>query len=202
MDSTFPAVDALSGSKTRIHFNLGTIGRLQSYQVGPHGPWTLSNKSFHGALVHTNPDLPRPGRDLDAKVLRVPHGKPLALLAAVHHGITWYVLWEMQDQHVRAALQFACDIGRLEIGFIPEAGPPLWSAMHIEEPVLKALRAPLAVYKGRRGARDESWRDRLGFLLLGLPALLSEAHPEAAMCVVHSAMLLSGNPAYVSRAPR
>lgn len=42
MHSSFPPVDALSASKSRIHFNLGTIGRLEGYHKGPYGPSTAS----------------------------------------------------------------------------------------------------------------------------------------------------------------
>lgn len=77
MHSSFPAIDGLFAHNNPIYFNLGTIDRHESYQLGPHATSVLPLKPFYGALVETNPGLPRPGRDLDAKLLRVPDGMPL-----------------------------------------------------------------------------------------------------------------------------
>lgn len=193
MHTSFPAIDALAASKTPIHFNLGTIGRIESYQVGRYGPWVLPTKDFHGALVETNPGLPRPPRDIDAKLLRVPHGMPLVLLAATHHNVAYYVLCELNEKPAQVALRWASDLGRLEIGFIHDAEPAIWSAMHFDQQVRERLQAELADHKERRSARDESWRDKLGLLLLTLPSLLLEADASAGRCSHHVAVLLSGN---------
>ncbi|TFZ08955.1 hypothetical protein [Ramlibacter humi] len=196
MQSDFPAVDELSASKTRIHFNLGTIGRIESHQVGRLGPSVLPTQAFYGALVDRNPGLPRPGRDLEAKLLRVPGGLPLVLLGALHHGcMAYYGIFDPQERTVRSSLAFACSKGRLELGFaVP--GKTFWTAMFLDAPVQERLTALLAKHgsqHGRSSSRDQSWRDQLGLLLLGLPSLLAEAEPEAVGCAHHSVILFSGD---------
>lgn len=132
MTSSFPAVDALFASKTRIHFNLGIIGRLQGHQPGPHGPSVLPLKPFYRALVQTNPGLAGPGRDLDAKLLRVPEGMPLALLAATRHGFAYYAILDLQESAVQAALQFPAAGGAWKLASSPKRAvrsgrPCTWS---------------------------------------------------------------------------
>ena len=76
--------------------------------------------------------------------------------------------------------------------------------MFLEPPLQEQLMALLAKHssqEGRSSPRDQSWRDQLGLLFLGLPALLTEAEPEAVGCAHHSVILFSG-PSGSSGTPR
>lgn len=175
---------------------------LESYYVAHQEPSGSASKRFHGALVQTNPGLPCPGRDLEALLLRVPDAMPLALLAARHHEVTYYAIFNLQEAGALAALKHACQSGFLDLGFIPEAGAPRWSALHLDKDTCGGLRKQMAAHKELNTFRDESWRDRLGLLLLGLPALLREVNPAAPLSIHHTAVLFSGNPSHLSRAFR
>ena len=154
--------------------------------------WRL-RVSLFTILVDTNPGLPRPGSSLDAKLLRVPGDMPLVVLAATYHQVAYYAICDLQEQAAPSSLRSACEVGRLQIGFIADAGPVLWFAMHFEQALQRRVQELLAAHAERSGPRDEEWRDRLGLLLLCLPALLAEADPELTQCTHHYAMLVSAN---------
>ena len=189
MQFNFPAANP-EPSSACVNLNLGAIGRLEA-NLGRPGPSVL--KDFHGGRVETNPGLTWPGLHLEAVLLPVPKDMPVLLLAGVHHGMAFYALCDLQEEPAQTALKFATESGRLEIGFIPEGGDLLWSAMRLGPEVRQHLEEQLARLRARRACRDNSWRDRLALLLLDLPSLLSRVHPQGVQCTQHAAVLLSGN---------
>lgn len=58
-------------------------------------------------------------------------------------------------------------------------------------PSSRAPRGQVAAFEEGRDQSDQSWRDKLGLLLLSLPALLCEVEPAVARCTHHAAILYS-----------
>lgn len=191
MRTSFPLIDSLSASQTPVHFNLGTIGCIQSLPDEGGGPWVLPSRDFHAGMVEVTPSLPRPGRDLEAKLLRVPLEAPLVLLAARHHTVAYYFICDVSEPAAFAALKAANKVGRLEIGFIAETGLPDWSALHLQAKDRASISEALAARDAGAPRQGRLWRQKLGMLLLSLPALLDELGPTE-RCFHHTAVLLSG----------
>jgi hypothetical protein len=171
----------------------GSIGRVKFSQFAHLGPFALPGEAF-AALVTANHGLPRPGRDLDCRVLTVTETMPLLVLAATYHGVVYYALCNLAEQAAVPALKWVQKLGRLELTFTVADAKPSWSAMHLDEQQQQQQRLGLQL-RGRKHERgaDDSWRDKLGLLLLSLPQMLAEVDPTAASCTHHCAVLLSGN---------
>lgn len=193
MHSSFPAVDALSAYRTPVYFNFGTVRRLDTYRAETMDSWVLPTEDFYAASVQANPGLPRLGRDLRARLLRVPGEMPLVLLAATHHTAAFYAIFDLQEQAVHATFKAAYKTGRVEIAFTSEADLPAWSAMHLDEATRQCLQTQISECKRGRSRRDDLWRDKFGLLLLSLPALLTEVEPVAGRFTHHAAVLFSAN---------
>ena len=188
-----PASSATApNTQAGVNFSLGTIGRLESFYVR-----TLFGSSCHWdksiVLAEGHRGLPRPAHELDCAVLQAPHGTPLVVLAARHHDVAYYVIINLAERGSWNALNRVLKTRRLELGLTSEGVKPLWTSLHFEDEAAQHLHARLReTDKSWRGA-DETWRDQLGLLLLNLPQQLAALQPEAARCVAHAAVLVSGD---------
>lgn len=146
------------------------------------------------ALAETHEGLPRPGRDLDCRVLRAPDAARLLLLAAIHHTAAYYLICILAERSTWTALNWVQKLGRLQLGFTTNGTSPTWSALDLDEGSRGQLAGMLRAQKQSRHLSGESWRDRLGRQLLELPGLFTEVEPRrrAALsmlpycCLVHA----------------
>jgi hypothetical protein len=193
MRANLPETTSTLNQTSGVNLNLGTIGLLKSHvasQLGAHLPVT---RDSYVALAEAHEGLPRPGRDLDCRVLRAPIAAPLVLLGAVHHNVGYYIICNVAERPAWTALKWAQKLGRLEMGFTVDGGNPLWSALHFDEADRQKLAGELEARKNAWRTQDDSWRDRLGLQVLSLPGLLAEVEPTAVRCTQHAAVLLSGS---------
>jgi hypothetical protein len=179
-----------------VDFNLGTIGHLHSHQVSRlnGSPAACSSDRF-GVVARAHAGLPRPGRDLECHLLTVAECPTLRVLAATNHSAAYYVIVNLAGRSTQAALRSALEHQRLELVFAAEGDEAQSTAMHFGEEVASQLRGALQTHQDAWQTQDESWRDRLGMLVLALPALLKAAEPQSVRCTQHSVVLASNGPA-------
>lgn len=139
--------------------------------------------------------LPRPGSGLDARILSVSECPSLPVIAGVHHTCAYYVI---ADLAVRAALAAMNGVqkkgGPLKFALVAD-GKPWWTGFYFETPEqLQDLRDAIAGSARAHKVPGEVWRERLGLLLLEVPARLAQVEPLAAGCLQHTVVLASAAP--------
>jgi hypothetical protein len=176
----------------RVNLNLGTIGRLDSHHVWRlFGDVASSDRTV--ALAEAHEGLPRPAHELDCKVLEAPTGTPLLVLGARHHDVAYYVLANLSEAGCWSALKRVLKTRRIELGLTTSGIKPMWTSLHFEDQAAESLEAYLTAQSSCWTAKDDSWRDRVGLVLLRLPELMAAAHPQAPRCILHAAVLVSGD---------
>lgn len=177
-----------------VNLSLGTIGRIEAFKLSSVSPWAYAGTDSFAVLSSAHAGLPRPGSGLDGRFFVAPECPSLLVLAATHHDHAYYVIVNLADRPTLAAMRGAVKRGPLKFGLLQDGAAPWWSGFYFEdETVLQQLQAAIEARKNAWRTADDAWRDRLGLLVLELPARFAAVDARAAQCSQHSAILASGN---------
>lgn len=179
---------------TCVNLNLGSIGPVQSRLVHRLGGASPAADDEIIVLTRAHSGLPRPAaRGLECTLLLSPECPTVAVLAATHHDVAYYVIVGLADTSAHSALRTALKRRRLEMVFTAQGDSPWWTSLCIGDDMALRLVKLLEGAKEVANNADESWRDSLGQLVMNLPSLHARQEPAAARCRQHAAVLASSS---------